>query len=57
MGNWSSNVDGVGRLQAGWAVRVVKVVTDKSGIVWANVEYTNADGKTFTGWVQKEFLN
>ena len=57
MGNWSSNVYGVGRLQAGWAVRVVKVATDKSGIVWAKVQYTNSDGKTFTGWVQKEFLN
>lgn len=52
MGDWSSNVDGVGRLQAGWSVKVLKV----DGI-WAKVEYTNDKGETFTGWVHKEFLN
>ena len=46
-GDWSSNVDNVGRLQAGWTVKVLKIEGD-----WAKVEYNG-----YTGWVHKEFLN
>ena len=46
-GDWSSNVDGVGRLQAGWTVHVLAIDGD-----WAKVKYNG-----YTGWVHKEFLN
>ena len=45
-GDWSSNVDGVGRLQAGYQVTVLKI---EDG--WAKVEY---NGKT--GWVHKNYI-
>ena len=52
-GDWSSNVDGVGRLKAGDSVKVVKIEGD-----WAKVEYISPkDGKTYTGWVHKKYLN
>ena len=47
MGDWSSNVDGVGRLNAGDVVDVLEI---KGG--WAHVQYNG-----FKGWVHKEFLN
>ena len=46
-GDWSSNVDGVGRLNTGDSVKVLEI----SG-GWAKVEYNG-----YTGWVHKEFLN
>lgn len=46
-GDWSSNVDGVGRLQAGYPVTVLKIEGE-----WAQVKY----GK-YTGWVYKKYLN
>ena len=46
-GDWSSNVDGVGRLNTGDIVTVVKIEGD-----WAKVEYGS-----YTGWVHKKFLN
>ena len=46
-GDWSSNVDGVGRLNAGDIVTVLKIEGD-----WAKVEYGG-----YTGWVHKKFLN
>ncbi|QUA54233.1 SH3 domain-containing protein [Aristaeella lactis] len=46
-GDWSSNVDGVGRLNSGDSVKVLEI----SG-GWAKVEYNG-----YTGWVHKEFLN
>ena len=45
-GDWSSNVNGVGRLQAGWTVRVLKVEGD-----WAYVEYAG-----YKGWVHKKYI-
>ena len=47
MGDWSSNVDGVGRLQAGDVVLVLK--TDGK---WAQVQYGDK-----TGWVYKKYLS
>ena len=47
MGDWSSNVDGVGRLQAGYEVEVLAI---NGG--WAKVSYNG-----HVGWVHKEFLN
>lgn len=46
-GDWSSNVDGVGRLQQGDTVEVLAVSGD-----WAKVKYNG-----FTGWVHKKYLN
>lgn len=46
-GDWSSNVYGVGRLNAGDPVTVLKI---DGG--WAKVQYGS-----YTGWVHKEFLN
>jgi uncharacterized protein YgiM (DUF1202 family) len=46
-GDWSSNVDGVGRLQLGDTVEVLAVSGD-----WAKVKYNE-----YTGWVHKKFLN
>ena len=46
-GDWSSNVDGVGRLQSGYEVTVLKI---EGG--WAEVSY---NGKT--GWVHKEYIS
>ncbi len=46
-GDWSSNVDGVGRLQMGYVVTVIA----ESG-EWAHVEYNG-----YKGWVYKKFLN
>ena len=45
-GDWSSNVDGVGRLQKGWQVTVLGI----SG-GWAQVVYNG-----YTGWVHREFI-
>ena len=46
-GDWSSNVDGVGRLQLGDTVEVLAISGE-----WAKVKYNG-----FTGWVHKKFLN
>ena len=46
-GDWSSNVYGVGRLNSGDQVKVLKIDGD-----WAKVQYNG-----FTGWVHKEYLN
>ena len=46
-GDWSSNVDGVGRLQLGDVVTVLQISGD-----WAKVEYNG-----YTGWVHKKYLN
>ena len=46
-GDWSSNVDGVGRLQEGDTVEVLAISGD-----WAKVKYNG-----YTGWVHKKFLN
>ena len=46
MGDWSSNVSGVGRLQKGWTVKVLGITGG-----WAYVEY---NGKK--GWVHKNFI-
>ena len=46
-GDWSSNVDGVGRLQQGQTVRVLAIEGD-----WAKVRYNG-----YTGWVHKKFLS
>ena len=45
-GDWSSNVDGVGRLQQGWTVHVVAIEGD-----WAKVEYNG-----YSGWVHKKYI-
>ena len=47
-GDWSSNVDGVGRLQAGDQVLVLKI---EGG--WAQVKYQD----TYTGWVYKKYIS
>ena len=46
-GDWSSNVDGVGRLSAGMVVTVIRI---EGG--WAYLDYNG-----YKGWVHKEFLN
>ena len=46
MGDWSSNVDGVGRLQKGYVVTVL-TVNGK----WAQVEYNG-----YKGWIYKKYL-
>ena len=46
-GDWSSNVDGVGRLQEGDTVEVLAISGD-----WAKVKYNG-----YTGWVHKKYLN
>ncbi len=45
-GDWSSNVNGVGRLQAGYVVTVLKIEG-----TWAQVEYNG-----YKGWVHKKFI-
>ena len=47
MGDWSSNVDGVGRLQQGDQVTVLEI---KGG--WAKVEYNG-----FKGWVHRQYIS
>lgn len=46
-GDWSSNVNGVGRLQAGYPVKVLKI---EGG--WAQVEYMG-----YKGWVHKQYIS
>ena len=46
-GDWSSNVDGVGRLQQGDQVTVLAI---EGG--WAKVEYNG-----FTGWVHRQYIS
>lgn len=46
-GDWSSNVDGVGRLQQGQEVHVLAI---EGG--WAKVSYNG-----YTGWVHKNFIS
>ena len=46
-GDWSSNVNGVGRLQAGYPVKVLKI---EGG--WAQVEYMG-----YKGWVHKHYIS
>ena len=46
-GDWSSNVDGVGRLQAGYVVTVLAESGD-----WAKVKYNG-----YEGWVYLKYLN
>lgn len=46
-GDWSSNVDGVGRLQQG---NIVHVLAIEDG--WAKVEYNG-----YTGWVHKNYIS
>ena len=46
-GDWSSNVYGVGRLQQGWPVYVLKI----SGS-WAQVKYGD-----YTGWVHRKYIS
>ena len=46
-GDWSSNVDGVGRLQSGQTVHVLAI---EGG--WAKVQYNG-----FTGWVHKNYIS
>ena len=46
-GDWSSNVDGVGRLQLGDTVDVLAISGD-----WAKVKFNE-----YTGWVHKQYLN
>ena len=46
-GDWSSNVDGVGRLQSGQTVNVLAI---EGG--WAKIQYNG-----YTGWVHREFIS
>ena len=46
-GDWSSNVDGVGRLQYGYQVTVLAI---EGG--WAKVDYNG-----YTGWVHKQYIS
>ncbi len=46
-GDWSANVDGVGRLQYGQTVHVLAI---EGG--WAKVQYNG-----FTGWVHKQYIS
>ena len=46
-GDWSSNVDGVGRLQYGQTVHVLAI---EGG--WAKVQYNG-----YTGWVHRNYIS
>ena len=46
-GDWSSNVDGVGRLQSGQTVHVLAIEGN-----WAKVQYNG-----FTGWVHRNYIS